>query len=60
MITITWNVLVYALIFVCTLVFVLRMDNTPHWFGSNREWALVWYPIAMAIFTAIWGGIFWW
>lgn len=60
MIAITWDIIVYVLILVCTLVFVLTRDNTPHWFGYNREWALFFWVVLALVFTAIWGGVFWW
>lgn len=60
MITISWNFIVYVLVLVCTYAFAATRDNIPGWFGSSRDWAIILWIILGIIFTAIWGGIFWW
>lgn len=60
MVTIGWNIIVYVLVLICTFIFAITRDNSPGWLGFSRDWAIMLWIVFALLFTAIWGGIFWW
>lgn len=59
-VTISWNIMVYVLVLICTFIFAITRDNFSGWLGSSRDWAIMLWIVFTLLFTAIWGGIFWW
>ncbi|MEG1684565.1 MAG: hypothetical protein RR319_01270 [Bacteroides sp.] len=59
-ITISWNIAAYVLILVCSFIFAITRDDNPGWFGSSKDLAQLLWVLLTIVFTAIWGGVFWW